>query len=210
MPLPIPNRESGVVRVTDNEGLEHEVGRSTQPVGPGERPWKENPPATDIYPGAGAEVWRMSVAGFWVVDVMREPTGGVSILREVESAESRRVEYDPPLPLLPASLTIDSPVEYVGQVRVYDHNSGALQSRGTCTATYRLLGSKQIALPGREVRAAMVQTVRRLDLPLVQVDIHILAAYVPGEGSVAWQTRRDIKLLGVVPVTREHRVVRVR
>ncbi len=197
MPLPIP---AGVVRVTDDQGEEHDQPDRTGPMDRGEQ--------LGDHPGERA--WRMSVAGFWVVDVVREPTGGVSILREIELAESRRVEYDPPLPLLPASLTMGLPVEFVSRARVYDHDSGALLSAGDCTAVYRLLGSKQIELPGRTVRVSIVRTDRRFDLPWVKVDMQIISAYVPGEGTVAWVTKREIRLLGLLPVTRENRAVRVR
>jgi hypothetical protein len=190
MPLPRPDRGTAVVRVTDHKGEQHDQPDTIDPIGPGR--------------------WRMQVAGFWIVDVKREPDGTVSILREVELDEARRVEYDPPLPLLPASLTFDNPIEHITEARVYDHDNGTLQSQGTCTAVYRLLGSKIISLPGAEVNAIILQTDRRFDLPWVQVDLHILAAYVPGEGVVAWQTRRDIRLLGLLPISREQRVVRVR
>ncbi len=212
-------RPSGRVRVTDSKGVEHEVNSATKPLTHPEKKPGSRPAATQgsgatlgTTPGAGAvaETWRMSVAGFWIVDVTHEPTGDISILQEVELSESRRVEYDPPLPLLPATLTMDLPIEVVTQARVYDHDNNTLQSQGTCTTVYRLLGNKQITLPNRKVNAVIIQTDRLFDLPWVQVDIHILAAYVPGEGTVAWRTRRDIRILGVLPVSREERVVRVR
>jgi len=193
-------RRAGRVRVTDQQGVGHEVTSSTQRMSPRAR--RGNRP--------GAEGWRLSEAGFWTVDVVRETSGDVSILREVEQLESRRVEYDPPLPLLPAELQMDQPIQRVSRVRVYDQANGVLQSAGECTAVYRLLGSKKIVLPGQTVRASIVRTDRRFDLRWVKVDMRILTAYVPGQGAVAWRTRRDIRLLGVLPVTREESVVRVK
>jgi len=207
MPLPVPQ---GQVRVTDYQGVAHEKTDQTKALGEG--------------------TWRMRVPGFWVVDVVREADGEISILREVELGESRRVEYDPPLAMLPSALVMGEPTQRVSVVRLYDHDSGQLQASGTCTAVYRLLGTKPLALPGElswdtsmdtsggasggksggSVTAYIVQTDRRFDLPWVKVDMQILSGYVPGEGAVAGWTRRDMKLLGVLPVSREESVVRVR
>lgn len=152
----------------------------------------------------------MRVAGFWLVDVIREASGDVSILREVEQPESRRVEYDPPLPMLPAKLTAGEPVERASDVRLYDHESGALQATGGCKAVYTLLGTKRIDTPDGPVTAYIVKTQRRYRLPLVRVDMYLLSAYEPGRGPIAGVTRRDVWLLGLLPVSRQESVVRVR
>jgi len=212
MPLPMPNGGPGMVQVTDAQGERHRVVNTAEPAVTGALSGETT--------GAGA--WRMRVAGFWAVDVVREASGEVTILREVELAESRRVDYDPPLALLPADLTMDDPVVRVSGVRVYDHENGTLQATGTCTATYRLLGTQQLALPGGttggtsggtsggKVMATVVQTDRRYDLPWVTVDMHILSGYEPGRGLVARVIRRDMRLLGLLPVRREQSIVRVR
>lgn len=213
--MPMPQR-SGVVTVRDRDGQTLEVVDRTEVTGPGR--------------------WRASVAGFWTVDLVRETSGAVSIVREDELADNRRVVYDPPLPMLPAVLEMDHPVEHVSAVKLYDLNSGVLQTTGQCTATYRLLGTRRIRLGrsadsqsagdlagdpendpgdnpgagGEAMTVYVVQTDRRFDLPLVKVQMRLLAGYAPGLGPVVQEMRRDIWLLGLIPIKVEHRVVRVR
>lgn len=188
---------AGRVVVTD-EGKAHDVQDVT----------------AEVAPGAG--VWRMTVGSFWVVDVVRGEDGGVSAIKEVEAAEERRVEYDPPLPLLPAGLRAGEPMEFTSAVKVYNHANGALEATGECTATYTLLGTKALGGYGPPTgdtvkgTAYIVQVQRHYKLPLVVVEMRILSAYAPGRGPIAWRTVRVVKLLGVLPVVREQSVERAR
>ncbi len=223
MPLPIP---PGIVRVTDNQGKQHDQPDTTVPLTledfPGEHPGEHPrllsrtlpgtlPPGTlpGALPGA-LPAWRMQVANFWIVDLIREPTGTVSILSETELIDARRVEYDPPMPMLPATLTMNQPSKHTSRVRIYNHDTGTLLSTGECTAVITLLGTKQISTPLGPATATLIQTQRQYKLPLVRVDMHILSAYVPAQGPIAGLTRRNIKLLGLLPISREERMMRVK
>ncbi|MEZ6191633.1 MAG: hypothetical protein R3C45_10130 [Phycisphaerales bacterium] len=187
--------QAGRVVVTD-EGKALDVQDVTAEIGPG--------------------VWRMTVGNFWVVDVVRGQDGSVSALKEVEAAEERRVEYDPPLPLLPAELRAGEPIEFTSAVKLYNHANGALEATGECTATYKLLGTKSLGGGGlllsdsRHELAYVVEVRRHYKLPLVGVEMHILSAYVPGEGPIAGRTVRVVKLLGLLPVVHEQSVERPR
>ncbi len=198
--------QAGRVVVTDR-GEAHDVQDVTAEVTPGS-------PGSPGSPGAG--VWRMTVGSFWVVDVVRGEDGGVSALNEVEAAEERRVEYDPPLPLLPAELRVGEAVEFTSAVKLYNHANGALEATGECTATYTLLGTKSLDMYGPPASdetkntAYIVQVQRHYKLPLVGVQMHILSAYAPGKGPIAGRTVRVVKLLGVLPVVREQSIERAR
>ncbi len=159
--LPLAER-SGRVVVTD-AGEEHSAVNRTEAIPPppellpppppvviGERPELSGAGVVEELPGAFPEgavsrgVWRMSVGGWWVVDVTNDASGAVVILQEVEEMEARRVVYDPPLPMLPGELRMGEPIERSSNVSIYNNDSGALESTGTCTATYTLLGTKPL------------------------------------------------------------------
>lgn len=183
---------------------------------PGELPGEQ----AEGQPGAGADtsrgIWQMSVGGWWVVEVTTRENGAVVILNEVEEAEARRVEYNPPLPMLPAELWMNRPIKHSSRVGVYNHETGVLESTGEVTATYRLLGKKILSprgiLPGDapEEVAYIVRVDRRYNLPLVVIDMKITTAYIPGEGPIAARTIRVIKLLGLIPIMHEQSVERVK
>jgi hypothetical protein len=216
--LPLGERAGRVV-VTD-AGEVHQAANRTEAIPPPEAtagvdvlPGDELLPEDENLPGAGV-VWRMSVGGWWVVDVVADAGGGVLILSEVEEAEARRVVYDPPMPMLPAELWMGRPIEFTSNVGVYNHETGVLESTGTCTATYRLLGKKTLSpgglLPGdapAEV-AYIVRVDRQYKLPLVVVDMKIITAYAPGQGPIAAKTVRIVRLLGLIPVVHKQSVVR--
>lgn len=187
--MPLPKR-SGVVRVVDQAGRASEVSAWTQPEGPG--------------------TWRTSIEGFWTLTLVREASGAVSVMREVEHPENRYVDYSPPLAMMPGELKMGQAVERESRVAVYDLDSGVLQSSGPCRATYELLGSKRVDSGGGELTVYVVRTRREFDLPLVKVVMELVTGYEPGVGPVAQKVRRDVVLLGLIPVRREHRVDRLR
>jgi hypothetical protein len=153
-------------------------------------------PARDRMAVTGEDVWRRSVAGFWIVDLTREADGTVVILQEVETEEARQVVYEPPLPLIPAELRMGEPVEVERGVLLYNHENGILEATGTVTATYTLLGTR----PSPDGDLTVIQTDRRFRMPLVIVDMKLLNAYAPDQGPVAGRTVRVVRLLGLLPV----------
>ncbi len=162
--------------------------------------------AIDQTTSIGVNVWRMTVSGYWIVEARAEEDGSLVILSELEQAEARRVEYDPPLPLLPAELWAGQPVRYTSEAYLYNHDSGALEATGEVVATYRLLGKKVLSqgglLPGDapEESVYVVEVERHYNMPLVGVQMKILSAYKPGSGPVAGRTTRTVKLFGLLPI----------
>lgn len=143
-------------------------------------------------------VYRRVVNGFWEVDLVAQPDGAVSAVREVELDQARRIEYDPPLPIVPGILRSDEPIEATSQVRLYNHDSGALEAEGEVTAVYTLLG--RAGEGAKFPDAVVIRTDRKYHLPLVVVDMKLTGTYQPGEGPVAGRVVRTVKLLGLLPV----------
>jgi len=191
MPLDVLNREPGVVRVTDNRG-ENEKPDTSTPIAP--------------------DTWQLRVADYWIVDVTRSPDGAILITNEAELPEGQRVEYLNPLPMLPETLTLGEPLQSTTPINVYNHgpDSDALLTSGQCTQTLTLLGTRTINTPDGQITATLIQTQRKYKLPLVSVDIYILTAYVPGQGPAAGINRRVIRFLGLLPVTIEQHIMRIR
>ncbi len=188
MPLAVLNREPGVVRVSGNDG-EEEKPDSSEAIAP--------------------DTWRMRVADYWVVDVVRGQGGAVSALSETDLHEGQRVAYVDPLPMLPETLRFGEPLQSATQIHVYNHGSDALLTSGQCKQTITLLGTRPINTPRGKATATLIQTRRQYKFPLVRVDIDILTAYVPGRGHVAAINRRVIRFLGLVPITLEQHVTRI-
>lgn len=213
--LPLSER-AGEVLVTDT-GVEHDAVDRVEAIAPPDELVERGEVPGEVLgevAGLPSGVWRMSVGGWWVVDVMADTRGAVVILSEVEEAEARRIEYDPPLPMIPAELWMGRPVEFGSDVKLYNSESGALEATGKVRATYRLLGKKVISpgglLPGDAPEEAVyiVEVDRKYNLPLVAIDMNILSAYELGEGPVAGKTVRVVKLLGLLPVVHVQSVQR--
>ncbi len=189
MPLDVLNRAPGVVRVTDDKG-EHDQTDTSEPIAP--------------------NAWRTRVAGFWIVDVTRSPNGAISILSEAEISEGQRVEYSSPLPMLPESLKLNEPLQSASPISVYNLGSDAPLASGQCQQTLTLLGTRTIDTAQGSTTATLIRARRKYSLPLVSVDVDILTAYVPGQGPAAGINRRVIRFLGLIPVTVEQHVMRIR
>lgn len=189
MPLEALNRAPGVVRVTDDKG-EHDQAATSEPI--------------------AEDTWRTRVAGFWIVDVIRGPDGAISILSEAEVSEGQRVTYTNPLPMLPESLTLNEPLQSASPISVYNIGSNAPLASGHCRQTLTLLGARTIDTPQGSTTATLIQARRRYSLPLVSIDVDILTAYVPGQGPAAGINRRVTRFLGLVPVTVEQHLMRLR
>ena len=152
-------------------------------------------------------LWRMRVMGFWIVDAEVRDDASVWAHREIDLSDNRRVEYDPPLPLLPDKLTQGETLTHTSDVRVFLHSTNSLETTGKCTATYTLLGAKHLG-SATDQPAVIVQTDRAYDMPLVTISLRLRHAYQPGEGPVVGQALRVVKLLGLLPVVREQTVTR--
>ena len=152
----------------------------------------------------------MRVTDYRIVDVIRGPGGAVSILSEAELPEGQRVEYLDPLPMIPAVLASGEPLQSVTRINLYNQETGTRLASGQCEQTLTLLGTKQIDTPEGIATATLIQTQRQYKLPLVRVDMDILTAYVPGQGPAAGINRRAIRFLGLVPITIEQHVLRIR
>lgn len=146
----------------------------------------------------GREVYERVIDEFWVVDMVAQASGAVCAVREVELDDARRIDYDPPLPIIPAKLRTGEPVEAKSRIKLYDNDSGALQAEGEVTAVYTLLGRTDAGSehPG----AVMIQTDRKYRLPMIVIDMTLTGAYLPGEGPVVGRVVRTIKLLGLLPI----------
>ncbi len=164
-------------------------------------------------------IWQITLGDIWQSKVQRDTYGAVLALEEIEPTQERRVVYDPPLPLLPAELQPDTPVTVESNVQVYNAANGALETTGSVTATYILLGMKPASpdsplikqsVDKSQPRLYIVQTHRHYKLPLVNVDMQIFWAYQPGEGPVSGRLVRVVKLLGLLPIVHEQHIERIR
>jgi len=146
-------------------------------------------------------VYRRSVPGYWVVDMVVLDDGAIAVVREVDLLEDRRVAYDPPLPILPGVLKPGEPYEAKAFVSVYRHTDNVQEAVGEVTATYQLIG-KVAGTDDGGPGLYIVRTDRTYKLPLVVVDLAITSHYRPGVGPIYARIVRTAKLFGLIPAVR--------
>ncbi len=132
--------------------------------------------------------------------VIREKDGAILVVREEDSDEKVRIEYDPPLELLPAKLEVGKPRETKCRMSVYDLATGNLREEGDCVHVVEYLGRQKRRIAAGEVDACRTRAVRRMQLKLAQVEVVIEVAAVPGQGKIWSRIERDTRALGLFSV----------
>jgi len=134
--------------------------------------------------------WEWSLEGVRQIKLLQDPNGAIRIATETESAESVRVEYDPPLVMLPERLEMAHPIEQKSRMTVKNMSNGEVRDQGWCTIQIQLLGRSTVTTPSGIYRAVVVQTQRHIELQMALVQVTSITAYVPGVGQVSQQIHR--------------------
>lgn len=138
----------------------------------------------------GTNQWRWTLQGVRVVQLRIADDGGIHLLSEEEIAEAVIVEYDPPLVLVPARLTMNRPLERKTYMKVKNRTDQSLRDEGWCTYKIELVGQWSVTTPTGTFNAFVLQTERQIDLRLAEVQVRAISSYAPGIGQVAEEIHR--------------------
>ena len=140
---------------------------------------------------------------------VREKDGAILVMREVDNEENVRIEYDPPLELLPAKLETGKPRETRCRMMVFDLSTGAQLEEGECVHVVEYLGRRKVRSAAGEVEVCRTRAVRKMKLKLAQVEVLIEIDAVPGLGKVRSRIERNTKPLGLFSVKTVEEVKRL-
>ena len=143
--------------------------------------------------------WRIRVGGLYETHLLREADGALRARTEIDHEENVRVEYDPPILLLPEVLRVGEPVTDRTHMVIRNRRTGAVRQQGPCKVTVELVHRREVRTPAGTMQAWVVRTVREADLGLADFRVVITEAYVPQRGLVAKHTDRVVRLLRAVP-----------
>jgi len=153
--------------------------------------------------------WIATLTGWNRVRMTRSEQGAVLTHFDVDLASKVRVDYDPPITILPPRLAVGKPFEGDCRVQVRNLDDGSLRTRGTCQYRVELIGRQIVTTPAGEFDAFLVRTHRHMKLTLADAVITTLDAYGPQRGQVAHRLVKKVRLLGLVP-TQSSREMRLR
>lgn len=162
--------------------------------------------------------WRMTRGpdGTWIDEdegahtmVVREKDGAIFVIREEDTEENVRIEYDPPLELLPARLEVGKPRETTCRMTVFDRTTGKEREQGECVHVVEFLGRRGLATAAGEVEVCRTRAVRRMALKLAQVEVVIEIDAAPGQGKLRSRIERNTKPLGLFSVKSVEEVKRL-
>ncbi|MCC7408587.1 MAG: hypothetical protein IT442_10985 [Phycisphaeraceae bacterium] len=146
------------------------------------------------------DLWRWEIPTRSVVYLRRTDDGSIVITAEDSLTDNVHVEYDPPIPLLPADLDPTSkPLTGQSKMLVKNLSNNSTRDEGACRYTLELLGTQKLRTAAGRYEVIVTRATRRVDLKLADADVTILTAFSPTQGPVAQQIRRLTKALGLFP-----------
>lgn len=153
-------------------------------------------------------LWLSTVEKFRRVELQPQPDGSIAIVAEEDLTESVRVEYDPPLLMLPATLSGGNSVEGQSKVTVRNLSDGTITQTGQASYRIELVEAKPNGQPPTDGPVYVVESHRRLDLNLVQALVTTRESYAPGRGWIGETVTYITRPLGLFE-TRKTRTLRV-
>ncbi len=143
--------------------------------------------------------WHIRVGGLYETHLIREADGTRRAEAELDFEQNVRVEYDPPILVLPAELRIGEPVKDETHMVIRDRRTGRVRQQGPCEVTIELKEFRTVTTPAGPREAWVVKTTRKADLGVADFRVIITEAYVPDAGLVAKHTDRLVRIFGAIP-----------
>ena len=143
--------------------------------------------------------WTRTITGHSIAYLWLGPDGSVVLPREDDLHEKVRVEYDPPLLVLPARLGEGEIKRVTSKVAVTVLETGAPRASGECVSTIAEIHERQIKTPAGTVNAYVVRQVRSMSLSVAKVGVVIDTSYAQVGGLVEqeyWEARKMLGLFG--------------
>lgn len=154
--------------------------------------------------------WRWVLDGIRTIYLTNNPDGAIAISREDELSEEVSVDYEPALVFLPARMAMGEPFKGVCQMTVRNLKTGSVRDRGSCNYQIELLGTRAAHTPARTSKAHVVQSQRRIELRLAQVQIKSETEFVAHRGWAAERIHRVTEVLGMFASTRTEKLTLAR
>lgn len=152
----------------------------------------------------GGSTFRLTVSDLRIVDMTHNDKGEWLLPRECDLGEKVEVLYDPPLLMLPHTLSTTEPTQPATVKMTVRHlDGGGERDKGECTYTVALLGTQRVTTPAGVFDAYIVRTVRRLNLGLAKGTVTVDTAYAVERGIVIERVTENLKAVGFITMKKE-------
>ncbi|MDX1682127.1 MAG: hypothetical protein R3336_03305 [Phycisphaeraceae bacterium] len=139
--------------------------------------------------------WRVSTGD--QVDHLVLDEAATLVKTEIVPGDKVRTVYKPAIPIIPARLKPDQPVEGEVDVTIYNLKGGGVKEKGTCRYRIELLGRRTITTPAGKFEAVLVRTHRQFDLNLAEAEVTLDTHYLVDRGIVHQKVHRITRPLGL-------------
>lgn len=144
---------------------------------------------TQLQPVSGAsDRWRLSIPEVGVVYLQRRPDGALVIPRIDVSAEHKRIIYDQPVQLLPATIRPGQGHRMQTEARIVDTRDGSVR-RGRVVHEAAPPSRETLRLPSGEAEAYVVEARQEIELDAATVTLSVAGGFRAGQGLVYGDAR---------------------
>jgi hypothetical protein len=133
--------------------------------------------------------------------------GDVEIVRLDLPAEGHAVVYSPPVRMLPAHIRPHIHIEEQSVARVYDLETGKLKHTGQVTHKVRFASRSRLVTEVGAWDGYLIPVEHEIDLGAANVQLHLVAGYVPGLGIVYRRMDYTRLVLGIFGQTERRTAV---
>lgn len=116
--------------------------------------------------GTDGRCWMLIIGDLRAVHLGRADNGDLVVEREEDWVDKARVEYDPALVVLPASIDQGSRRKGTVKMVVKSLDGATVRDRGTCWYSVEVIWRATIAVPGGRFQACLVREQRHIKLAL--------------------------------------------
>ncbi len=151
--------------------------------------------------------WVLNLKNHRRIYVRETEDGGMEVFREEDVSEQVRLEYQPAIKVMPAQVHPGTLTSGTVDVTVYNLKNGHKRDHGTCEYRVEAIERRMVQKPEqvssgetdltakstKQRPAYILREHRELDLGLADATITVETAYMPGEGRVTWEVRRETR-----------------
>lgn len=148
-------------------------------------------------PGPGGHITTY-IAGRYIGYYRIAPDGGVELIQEDDLQERATVVYDPPLKVLPPTLSHETvPWRHEVRITVINPKTGAVRQQGGCAYTIHTFAPRPADNRAGSVETVVIDSGRVLTFPMARVTLGAHAVWAPGRGRISGRLEQRRVVLAI-------------
>lgn len=150
-----------------------------------------------LEPAPNGDGWLLTLEGYNQLHLRKADDGTVLITAIDLPERNQRIVYDPPVPLLPATVKAGQTYDAQSDVEIRNLQTGEVQHSGPADHHIDLLRRTQFDLPQGKTEGYLLEVSQRIDLSVADLELKLVTGLVPQQGAVYRDLQYTVETLGL-------------